>query len=126
MRRWRGTGTFTFAGNKEFVEAYKAAYPTQPYPPANEQLGQGYVIGLILRQALEKAASRDPKKIRDVLASTEFTNLPYPNPTVKFGENGLNINNKEVLGEWIKGAIRTVWPQGPASDGPNTVIQDWA
>jgi len=69
------------------------------------------VIGLILRQALERAASRDPKKIRDVLASTEFTNLPYPNPTVKFGENGLNINNKEVLGEWSKGAIHTVWPK---------------
>src|SRR6478672_5191225 len=98
-------------GNKEFVAAYKAAYPTQPYPPANEQLGQGYVVGMILKQALEKAATRDPVKIRDVLASTEFTNLPYPNPTVKFGENGLNINNKEVLGEWSKGAIRTVWPQ---------------
>ena len=54
-------------GNKEFVAAYKAAYPTQPYPPANEQLGQGYVIGLIIRQALEKAASRDPKTIRDQL-----------------------------------------------------------
>ena len=99
------------AGNKEFVEAYHKAYPDAPYPPANEHLGQGYVIGLILRQALEKAASRDPKKIRDVLASTEFTNLPYPNPTVKFGENGLNINNKEVLGEWSKGAIHTVWPK---------------
>ena len=98
-------------GNKEFVEAYHRAYPDAPYPPANEHLGQGYVIGLILRQALEKAASRDPKKIRDVLASAEFTNLPYPNPTVKFGDNGLNINNKEVLGEWNKGVIHTVWPK---------------
>ena len=97
-------------GNKEFVAAYKAAYPTQPYPPANEQLGQGYVVGMILKQALEKGATRDPVKIRDVLASTEFTNLPYPNPTVKFGENGLNVNNKEVLAEWLKGELVTVWP----------------
>jgi branched-chain amino acid transport system substrate-binding protein len=97
-------------GNAEFVAAYKAAYPTQPYPPANEQLGQGYVVGMILKQALEKAATRDPVKIRDVLASTEFTNLPYPNPTVKFGENGLNVNNKEVLAEWLKGELVTVWP----------------
>ena len=52
-------------GNKEFVAAYKAAYPNEPYPPANEQLGQGYVAAMVLRQALEKAASRDPKKIRD-------------------------------------------------------------
>jgi branched-chain amino acid transport system substrate-binding protein len=97
-------------GNAELVAAYKAAYPTQPFPPANEQLGQGYVVGMILKQALEKAATRDPVKIRDVLASTEFTNLPYPNPTVKFGENGLNVNNKEVLAEWLKGELVTVWP----------------
>jgi len=98
-------------GNKEFVEAYKAAYPNQPYPPANEQLGQGYVVGQIIRQALEKTASRDPQKIRDTLASIEFTNLPYPATKVKFGENGLNVYNQEVLGEWIKGEIRTVWPK---------------
>jgi hypothetical protein len=30
---------------------------------------------------------------------------------VKFGDNGLNINNKEVLGEWMKGEIRTIWPK---------------
>src|SRR6516165_4672008 len=98
-------------GNKEFVASYKAAYPTQPYPPANEQLGQGYVLGQIIRQALEKAASRDPKKIREVLASIEFTNLPYPATKVKFGDNGLNINNQEILAEWVKGELRTVWPK---------------
>jgi branched-chain amino acid transport system substrate-binding protein len=98
-------------GNKEFVEAYKAAYPNQPYPPANEQLGQGYVVGQIIRQALEKTASRDPQKIRDTLASTEFINLPYPATKVKFGDNGLNIYNQEVLGEWMKGELRTVWPK---------------
>lgn len=101
----------TSPGNKEFVAAYKAAHPDAPYPPANEHLGQGYVLGLIIQQALEKAASRDPKKVRDVLATAEFTNLPYPNPTVKFGDNGLNVNNREVLAEWINGAIRTVWPK---------------
>jgi branched-chain amino acid transport system substrate-binding protein len=98
-------------GNKELVAAYQAAYPSQPYPPANEQLGAGYVAALILRQALEKAATQDPKKLRDVLASTEFTNLPFPAGKVKFGDNGLNIYNQEILAEWIKGEIRTVWPK---------------
>ena len=46
-----------------------------------------------------------------VLASTEFTDLPYPNRKVKFGDNGLNVYNKEVLAEWIKGELRTVWPK---------------
>jgi hypothetical protein len=74
-------------------------------------VGQGYVLGLIIRQVLEKAQSRDPKKLRHILASAEFVNLPYPNPTVKFGDNGLNVNNKEVLAEWMKGELRTIWPK---------------
>ncbi len=97
-------------GNAEFVAAYQAAYPSQAFPPANEQLGQGYVAGLIMRQALEKAASRDPRKIRDVIAMTEFTHLPYPATKVRFGDNGLNIYNQEVLAEWINGELRIVWP----------------
>jgi branched-chain amino acid transport system substrate-binding protein len=98
-------------GNKEFVAAYKEARPNDPYPPAAEMLGQGYVTGLIIRQALEKAASRDPQKIRDVLAGTEFTGLPFPATKVKFGENGLNVENRSILSEWIKGELRTVWPK---------------
>ena len=98
-------------GNKELVAAYKAAYPTQPYPPAAEMLGQGYVTGMIIRQALEKAASRDPQKIRDIIASTEFTGLPFPATKVKFGDNGLNVQNQSILSEWIKGELRTVWPK---------------
>jgi branched-chain amino acid transport system substrate-binding protein len=101
----------TIPGNKELVEAYKAAYPSEPYPPANEQLGAGYVAALVLQQALEKAAARDPKKIRDVLAATEFDKLPFPAGKVKFGDNGLNVYNREILGEWIKQELRTVWPK---------------
>ena len=98
-------------GNKELVAAYKAAHSGQPFPPANEQLGQGYVPAMILRQALEGAGARDPRRLRDALASMEFTGLPYPDPTVRFGPVGLNANNSEVLAEWIKGELRTVWPR---------------
>jgi ABC-type branched-subunit amino acid transport system substrate-binding protein len=73
---------------------------------------------MIVRQALEKAASRDPKKIRDVLATAEFTGLTYPNPTVKFGPDGLNVNNKETLAEWIKSELRTVWPKADQATAP--------
>ena len=89
-------------GNKEFVAAYKAAYPTQPYPPAAEMLGQGYVMGLIIGQALEKAASRDPKTIRDVLASTEFTGPAVPRH---------------------QGEVRRQRPQRPQPEHPGRVAQ---
>ena len=98
-------------GNKELVADYKAAQPNAPYPPANEMLGGGYAMGRILGQTLEKAGSRDPEKLRDVLATTEFTNLPLPATKIKFGSNGLNEYNTGVLAEWIKGEIRTVWPK---------------
>src|SRR6185295_4939880 len=92
----------TVPGNKEFLAAYKAAQPDKPYPPANEMLGGGYSMGKIIAQTLEKAASRDPKKIRDVLASTEFTGLPMPAGKMKFDDKGLNQYSTGVLGEWIK------------------------
>jgi branched-chain amino acid transport system substrate-binding protein len=98
-------------GNKEFVAAYKAAQPNAPYPPANEMLGGGYAVGRIIGQTLEKAASRDPAKLRDVLATTEFTNLPLPATKIKFASNGLNEYSTGLLAEWIKGEIRTVWPK---------------
>jgi branched-chain amino acid transport system substrate-binding protein len=105
-------------GNKELLEAYKASHPKDPYPPANEQLGQGYTAAMILRQALEKAASRDPKTLREVLASTEFTNLPMPAGKVKFGPDGLNVYNTPVLAEWLKGELRTVWPKASQAVQP--------
>ena len=46
-----------------------------------------------------------------MIATTEFTNLPYPAAKVKFGDNGLNLHNQEVLAEWMKGELRTVWPK---------------
>ena len=99
------------AGNRELIDAYKAAHADAPYPPANEQLGQGYAAGLIVGQALEKAGSRDPKVLREVLASTEFTNLPMPAGKVKFGDDGLNIYNTPVMAEWLGGKLNTVWPK---------------
>ncbi|HVG51313.1 MAG TPA: ABC transporter substrate-binding protein [Xanthobacteraceae bacterium] len=101
----------TIPGNKELIADYKAAQPNAPFPPANEQIGAGYATGQIIQQALEKAASRDPKKLRDVIASTEFTNLTLPATKVKFGDNGLNTLNTALLGEWMKGELRTVWPK---------------
>ena len=98
-------------GNAEFMAAYKAAMPDKPYPPAAEMLGQGYSTGLIIRQALETAATRDPVKIRDVIASTEFTSLPLPAGKVKFGDTGLNVLNQSLLAEWIGGKLNTVWPE---------------
>jgi hypothetical protein len=46
-------------------------------------LGQGYVTGLIIHEL--GSASRDPQKLRDVLAGTEFRTR---SSVVRFGDNG--------------------------------------
>ena len=96
-------------GNKELVDTYMKANPKAH--PGNEQLGVGFACGLIIGKALEKAASRDGTKIRDVLANTEFTNLPVPAGKVKYGPDGLNIYNMGIIVEWQSSVLRTVWPK---------------
>ena len=100
-------------GNEALVEAYKKAHPDMSATPANEQVGVCYSNMMIAAQALEKAGSRDGAKIRDVLASTEFTGLPVPaeGGKVKFGDNGLNMYNNSILCEWQDSKLRTIWPK---------------
>jgi branched-chain amino acid transport system substrate-binding protein len=97
-------------GVKELIERYHRRYPNQPYPPASDTVGQGYAIGLIIGQALEKAATTDPTKIREVLASTEF-HVPLPGGKVAFDATGLNRYGEPIMVEWVKGQLRTVWPK---------------
>ena len=78
---WSWNWDLKVPGESELVEAYKKAHADAPYPPNNEQLGLGYAGGMIAAQALEKAASREGPKLREVLASTEFTGLPLPSRT---------------------------------------------
>jgi branched-chain amino acid transport system substrate-binding protein len=97
-------------GVKEEMAAYHKLYPSKPFPPASDTVGLGYAIGMIIDQALEKAASTDPTKIRDVLENTEF-HVPLPGGKVDFDQTGLNIYGQPIMVEWIKGELRTIWPK---------------
>jgi len=97
-------------GNSEMVARYKAAHPDSPNPPNNEQVGLGYAAGLVIRQALETAASRDSEKLRAVMASAEFDNLPLPGKKAAFDETGLNKFAALILTEWNEANAHTVWP----------------
>ncbi|HVC55923.1 MAG TPA: ABC transporter substrate-binding protein [Stellaceae bacterium] len=108
---WSWSWDLPVPGESQLVALYKAAHKDAPYPPNNEQLGLGYAAGLILQQALEKAASRDGVKIRDVLATTEFTGLALPAKKVAFDATGLNKDAVLILTEWHKGNAHTVWPK---------------
>jgi branched-chain amino acid transport system substrate-binding protein len=108
---WSWNWDLKVPGESDLVEAYKKAHPDAPYPPNNEQLGLGYAGGMIAAQALEKAASREGPRLREVLASSEFTGLPLPSPNVAFDESGLNKHAALILTEWSDGNAHTVWPK---------------
>jgi branched-chain amino acid transport system substrate-binding protein len=97
-------------GTADIVSAFAKSYPQYPSPPASEYVGMGYSAGLIIGQALEKAASADPKKLRDVIASTEFS-VPMPGGKIAFDETGLNRTLVPIMVSWVDGRLRTVWPK---------------
>jgi branched-chain amino acid transport system substrate-binding protein len=97
-------------GVSQVVDAFRAANPRAPFPPASETLGTGYSIGLIIRDALERAASADPKKVRDAVAQGEFA-VPMPGGKVAFAENGQNRAIVPIMVGWQGGQLRTVWPK---------------
>jgi branched-chain amino acid transport system substrate-binding protein len=108
---WSWNWDLPVPGESELNDAYKKAHADAPYPSNNEQLGMGYSCGMIIRQALEKAASRDSVKLRDTLGSTEFSGLPLPATRVAFDETGLNRHAQMILTEWSEGNAHTVWPK---------------
>ncbi len=107
---WSWNWDLPVPGEAPLVAAYKQAHPDAPYPPNNEQLGLGYAAGIILAQAMEKAAQRDPTKIRDALSAGDFTGLPLPGKQVAFDATGLNTRASLILTEWHQGNAHTVWP----------------
>jgi len=108
---WSWNWDLAIPGESELNEAYKKAHADAPYPSNNEQVGMGYSAGLIIRQALEKAASRDGAKLRETLISTEFASLPLPARRVAFDETGQNKHAQMILTEWSDGNAHTVWPK---------------
>ena len=96
-------------GVKELVAQYHQKYPSQPYPPAAEMLGEGYAIGWLIKDGLARAGSADPKKLRDALASTDVPAI-LPGGKISFDSRGLNKALVPVLVAWIDGELRTVWP----------------
>jgi branched-chain amino acid transport system substrate-binding protein len=65
----------------------------------------GYATGQILAQAIEKAGTLDPVKVRNVIASGEtFDTVLCP---VKFVDQ-FNINYPGQVGQWQNGEFLTV------------------
>jgi branched-chain amino acid transport system substrate-binding protein len=71
----------------------------------------------LIAEALERAASTDPQKVRDALAALDVSQgyaAMCPGGRVKFGPDGKNIYAHPVGVQWQNGDLATVFPKEDA------------
>lgn len=100
---------------KDIAKRYQEKYHVYMTEPT----GHGYVAVILVAQALEKAASTDPRKVRDALASLKIEpGQPgdlLPGPGIEFDETGWNKNTYPIILQWQDGVPRTVYPPEEAT-----------
>jgi len=106
-------------GNEAFVKRYKEKYGVDADPLAEE----AYEAMSVLLDAIERAGSTDPTKIRDALSKTDMTWVAGP---IKFDENGENIHKNVVVVQIQGGKLLTVWPEKVAVAKPIIPMPTWS
>jgi branched-chain amino acid transport system substrate-binding protein len=107
---WDSKNVMTDPLRKSAVERYKKRFGN--YMP--EQAQEHYGMVWILKEAIEKVGSAEPKKIREALLSMEFSKggagMMQPG-IVKFDKVGANTAIHPVIIQWQEGEPRTVYPE---------------
>ena len=102
-------GDLPIKGVAEFAAKWKAAFPEEKLLP-QEAAGEGYAIGQLMGQALEKAKSTDPKVLRDTLSTMDMPSV-LAGERVQFAANGLNMHAVPLLVTWYDSKLHTIWPK---------------
>lgn len=96
-------------GVKETNEKFRAKHGVD----LNGESANCYAATYVIADALERAASTDPEKIREALSQTKITSGPamiMPHEAVEFDESGQNIHAKLIMIQIRDGQRVTVWP----------------
>lgn len=109
-------------GNADFVKAYIAKYGGTP-DGINGDVAEGYAVGQVVKQAVEKVQSLDNAKIIAELHSGDtFTSIQGP---VKFDDVGQNVVIKAYLFQWQNGKYLPVYPASAAAAPPEFPKAEW-
>jgi branched-chain amino acid transport system substrate-binding protein len=99
-----------FAGQEELAQRVRDA--GDPYPQQYHFATYSHVH--LLKEAIERAGSRDPQQIRDALAATDVSEgpaaAPWPAQRVRFDETGRAVDRVAVLVQWQGDQPVTVYP----------------
>ncbi len=94
-------------------ETYKQRYGEFLFEYAGGLVAQTFMIA----DAIERAASADPRKVRDALATLDVSSgyaAMAPGGRVKFGPDGKNIYAHPVGVQWQQADLATVFPKDDA------------
>ena len=105
---------YTKQAMKDLAALYKKKY--------NDDIRTGAVLSYdsvrVIADALERAKSSDPKKLRDALAQTSFESLMAQSGPIAFDEKGENKGAIPILMQVQKGVINQTWPKDKAQAEP--------
>lgn len=121
-------GSWNYDINCAEVPAISAAYQKRFGEFLMEHAGEAYVMIWVLADAIQRAASTDPLKIRDALAKTNLTKGPgsvMPGCRVEFDDTGWNKWVHPVMTQWQKGELRTVYPASDSRVKPVWPVPAW-
>jgi branched-chain amino acid transport system substrate-binding protein len=111
---WDTKNIFDVPKRKDVVERYKKRFGT--FMP--EQAGEHYAMVWLLKEAVEKAGSADPEKVREALATHEFGDsmdgMMQPGK-IKFDNTGWNTQTYPTMIQWQNETVRTVYPEEVAT-----------
>jgi branched-chain amino acid transport system substrate-binding protein len=99
------------------AQSVNAAYQKQYGEFLFEYAGGLVAQTFMIADALERAASTDPQKVRDAIASLDVSQgyaAMCPGGKVKFGPDGKNIYAHPVGVQWQHGDLATVFPKDDA------------
>jgi len=86
-----------------------------------------YTAFTVLYEALERAGSLEPEKIKNAILATEMSDAEVPiMGSVKFNANGQNINTKMLMLQFKEGQWRTVFPWEYANVSIMFPIPSWS
>ncbi len=111
---WDTKNIFDVPERKDVVERYLKRFGT--FMP--EQAGEHYAMVWLLKEAIEKAGSDDPEKVREALSTHEFgasmDGMMQPG-RIKFDDTGWNQNTYPTMIQWQNNTVRTVYPEEVAT-----------
>ncbi len=121
-------GSWNYDVNCAEVPRIAEAYEKRHGEFIMEHAGEAYIMIYVLADAIERAASPDPLKVREALAKTNLTKGPgsvMPGCRVEFDATGWNKHVHPVMVQWQKGQLRTVYPASDARVKPVWPVPDW-